>query len=479
MKSQKKTSFAILLILAFAFTGISQSCLPEGIVFDTQAQIDNFQINYPGCTEIEGNVEIGYYGSNITNINGLSNITYIGGDLMISGNTSLSSLNGLSALTFLGGELRIEYCASLVDLTGLEGLTSIGNLHIYENNALLSLSGLNNIDSIHGLVLIWANNALINLTGLNNLTFIENQFGILSNDTLNNLEGLNNLTSIGGGVLIRDNQSLTDLSGLSNLNTASGQFTIFDNDNMVNLSGLEGLNSIGELLQITGNYSLQDLSGLNNLTSVGGTLYIGSNDALLNLSGLNSLNTVGGVVQISNNNSLSSLAGLENVTSINGSLHIANNNALSSLNGLENIEAASINDLHIFKNPSLTKCEVKSVCDYLAAPNGAIEIYSNGPGCSSRQDVESACLVAVVEEGIPQILLNIYPNPSSTQITIEATTPMNHGLLKIISMNGLELNHYQITEPKMVIDISSFPAGVYFVRFTSEDEVKTFKVVKL
>ena len=32
----------------------SQGCLPEGITFTTQEQIDNFQTNYPGCTEIEG-----------------------------------------------------------------------------------------------------------------------------------------------------------------------------------------------------------------------------------------------------------------------------------------------------------------------------------------------------------------------------------------------------------------------------------------
>ena len=33
-------------------------CLPQGIIFTIQAQIDSFQVNYPGCTEIEGYVEI-------------------------------------------------------------------------------------------------------------------------------------------------------------------------------------------------------------------------------------------------------------------------------------------------------------------------------------------------------------------------------------------------------------------------------------
>jgi hypothetical protein len=39
----------------------SQGCLPEGITFTTQAQIDSFQINYPGCNAVEGNVIIEAY----------------------------------------------------------------------------------------------------------------------------------------------------------------------------------------------------------------------------------------------------------------------------------------------------------------------------------------------------------------------------------------------------------------------------------
>jgi hypothetical protein len=43
----------ILTFLLMAFGGvfiIAQGCLPDGISFTTQAQIDNFQTNYPGCT---------------------------------------------------------------------------------------------------------------------------------------------------------------------------------------------------------------------------------------------------------------------------------------------------------------------------------------------------------------------------------------------------------------------------------------------
>lgn len=57
----------------------SCSCLPEGITFTTQAQIDSFQINYPGCTEILGTVVI--EGPSIINLDGLNVLTAVGGFL--------------------------------------------------------------------------------------------------------------------------------------------------------------------------------------------------------------------------------------------------------------------------------------------------------------------------------------------------------------------------------------------------------------
>ena len=73
----------LLLFVATLFisiTAISQSpCLPEGIIFTTQEQIDSFQINYPGCLEIEGNVLI--EGNDISNLDALYILSGIGGYL--------------------------------------------------------------------------------------------------------------------------------------------------------------------------------------------------------------------------------------------------------------------------------------------------------------------------------------------------------------------------------------------------------------
>ena len=51
----------ILLFLVFIFSeaiNAQSSCLPQGISFYNQTQIDNFPSMYPGCTVIEGYVNI-------------------------------------------------------------------------------------------------------------------------------------------------------------------------------------------------------------------------------------------------------------------------------------------------------------------------------------------------------------------------------------------------------------------------------------
>lgn len=88
----KKLSFVIVILLFYHLTAVSQlfvqssmptqcsqACLPQGITFSTQEQIDNFQTNYPDCTEIEGDVII--EGDEITNLDGLNVLNLIGGFL--------------------------------------------------------------------------------------------------------------------------------------------------------------------------------------------------------------------------------------------------------------------------------------------------------------------------------------------------------------------------------------------------------------
>jgi hypothetical protein len=204
-----------------------------------------------------------------------------------------------------------------------------------------------------------------------------------------------------------------------------------------------------------------------------------SNPDLISLSGLDNLNSIEGLLDIEGNGTLTSLTGLNNLTSIGGFMWIGLNDVLTSLTGLDNIDAGSITELHINYNYSLSTCDIQSVCDYLASPNGTIEIHDNAVGCNSQEEVESACGVGYKESNISENQLYIYPNPSSTQITIETpSTPFKNTLLTIYNINGQQLISRLITEETTVTDVSTLVSGVYIVKVTDERMVQVGKLIK-
>jgi len=111
-------------------------CMPEGITFSSQSEIDSFHSSHPNCVNIEGNVIIS--GDDISNLLGLDAIISIGGSLSMIGNDSLQNLSGLDNLTSIGGDLIITENPALVSLTGLDILQadSISNLYIHSNVSL-------------------------------------------------------------------------------------------------------------------------------------------------------------------------------------------------------------------------------------------------------------------------------------------------------------------------------------------------------
>ena len=173
----KKRSLLVVLFLLFifhnnAFSQFGKTCLPNGVFFYTQQQIDNFQTDYPRCTKIVGNITVRT--SNITNFNGLDVLTAVGGGMSIYNNQFLPNLDGLNNLTFVDG-----------------------GLYIHSNDILNSLSGLENLTSIEGTLDISHNDSLNKLVGLENLTSIGGELQIRYNEILNSLEGLEQLSTVG------------------------------------------------------------------------------------------------------------------------------------------------------------------------------------------------------------------------------------------------------------------------------------------
>ena len=99
---QSLKSILLLFSLIIACESRAQ-CPMVNVTLTTQAQVDAFPANYPGCTVFPGFLNI--IGTDITNLTGLSGITSVGGQLYISNNPMLTNVDGLSNLIYVGGIL--------------------------------------------------------------------------------------------------------------------------------------------------------------------------------------------------------------------------------------------------------------------------------------------------------------------------------------------------------------------------------------
>jgi len=441
----KKVKQLIVIAGVLMFSGQfgwAQSCLPEGITFNTQSQIDDFPINYPNCVEIEG--EIFIQGNDITNLNGLNQLSSTGGDLTIKLCSNLSNLSGLENLNFIGGSLDVNNNELLSAINGLEELDSIaGHLVIHNNNALTHFQGLTNLKFVGQILSIHTNPVLEDLSGLENLETVDSTLYIASNAGLESIQALSNVTWARSGIVISDNPALTSLWGLNNI-IETGAVYIHTNHALINLDGLNNLNKIKYSLYIQennsltniealssllfihnhfedyygmtigGNPSLQSLVGLENIVEIEGGIEINNNDALPNLIGFPALNILDGDLAIMENNGLFNLSGLDSLRQINGYLTVSYNSNLTNLEGLNQLESVdrsfgiidntalnnlsalgqlSIigNRLNISDNPSLSDCSAYGVCNHLFYKPNDFIIQNNATGCNFVEEVEISC----------------------------------------------------------------------------------------
>ena len=203
------------------------------------------------------------------------------------------------------------------------------------------------------------------------------------------------------------------------------------------------------------------------------------NDGLASLEGLSGLESVGGDLSIKGNLPLSTLLGLESLSSIGGSLSVSSNLSLTTLSGLDNIDAGTITDLTINSNTSLNTCEVLSICNYLASPNGTILITNNANGCNNEEEVEEACVWVGIDEQGDLELMSIYPNPAQSAITIELPVNTENNInLTISNTSGQEVIKTSLSGLRAEINISHLPVGIYIVKAWNNSDVTVRKIVK-
>ena len=491
-----KKSLLLIAILLGLFLTVHAQC-PEtaDITLDSQDKIDNFIILYPNCTTIDGYLTIDEnVDGDITNLDGLRNIKYIGKGLTIRNNSSLKSVSGLETLDSIGEGLRISNNKSLETLDGLSGLKKINsNLEISENGKLMSIKGFGDatLTCIGGGLVLALDTSLTSLEGLESIKTIKRSLSLGGMNSLTNLNGFNNITSIGECLIVQSNTKLQDFTGLNKLDTIGGYVEILSNSALKDFSGLSSLISTGGYIKVYGNNSLLNFSGLSSLSIIGkvsddlrNQLVVYGNPSLTNFSGLETLNQINGDLYVSDNQSLLNLAGLQNLTAIKGSIYLVRNDKLNDIAGIKNIDPKTVNannssykDLQISENPQLSECAIQCICATINDDDKSKTIQNNKTGCNYISEIKAACYTSGIHDET-EYLVKLYPNPAKESLYLKFNEASN------INLNNFNIEIYSTTGQKVKIinhqvdkiDISNLSEGIYIVNIITGKDVVSRKI---
>lgn len=258
------------------------------ITFKTQEEVDDFILNYPNCTEINGYLRLSpkFNIPSINNLQGLKNIQTITGTLSIDGGDSLKSLIDLESIEHLGG-LFLFKIAPDFSLQGLEKLDTIGTITCSFNvensttttpgNPLLSFEGLENLTTIDGDLVIFYSYQL-DFRQLKRLKNITGDLRFLYNIFPNDFRGLDSLESVGGDFTLGD-ININSLTNFSSLKSIGGKLELRDIGKLESLEGLENIDykTIEDLQIRSGNLTFCGVKSICDYLQTGGMAEIFDN----------------------------------------------------------------------------------------------------------------------------------------------------------------------------------------------------------
>ncbi len=474
-------------------------CSIADVVLTTQGQVDSFRINYPlPCTQLAKSLIIS--GEDITHLDSLIGIDFIGKDLIVAGCPMLTSLRGLDSLVVVGRHVKILDNVTLFDVNGLDALQSvIGQLWIINNPGLQNLDGLGQ---------------LVGITG---------NFRLEDNTALTDLTGLSSLGAIGGNFTVKNNDSLTSLYKLRKLGTIGGSLTIQNNPALVQVSDLSHLTSIGGHLVIWNNASLQSVMGFIHLTSINGYLYVRDNPVLPTLLGLDNIDPTSIIYLILKDNAALTLCSVASVCDylsmalgpflINGNPgDCANDVQITTLclvlpvemisfdakrveeGVLLNWETASENenkgffiqrslDLQNWETlgfvPSASNLGNGAKYDFLDSESlsGTVFYRLEQTDMSGRTNY-SEVVAVTLEDALQQF--SFYPNPTKGMIWIDGISEEGSGseaVYRLYDHTG-RLVQSAVLSSSDAIDLTALPQGLYWVELQAGGERAIFKIVK-
>lgn len=296
-------------------------------------------------------------------VNALTNVNKIIGNLTLAPNTNNLDFSPLEFLKEVTGDFYLQYSNGQVELSGFECLTTIGgDFHVFNNNKLEKITGFANLTTVSGFLTIYNNFRLDTIDSFPKLSYVGDDFWIGKNIRLTNIGEFTLLSNIQGFFRIADNFNLVTISGFPLLSTIDEYFSIVNNANLVNIANFPELIRVGTAtvnfalngLNIAGNDSLSTTPSFPKLTTLYGGLSIGINNLLTNITSFSVLKEVFGGLLIEENPLLKEIPDFPVLTTVGSFFYVNENNVLETIGDFPLLDSVGLS-LHIRENPVLTE----------------------------------------------------------------------------------------------------------------------------
>jgi|GEM_PF-5196863 len=375
--------FCNLVFLMLSTLSLSGQLYIGDINLSTQQEIDNFEINCQ-CDSVQGNLYIASV--NITNLNGLSGLKYVSGNVTFQPNVNLSL--DLPQLQYAGGvfafynttTLNLPSLNKVVDLVinsftcsniSAPNLKEAKNITL-QSTSIPSISSFGKLERITGEFRLSWNALLTNVSGFDSIRYI-NGLVLESNATIGTCEVCEKVDSLEylhiTGNQLSDLSAFNEVRGLTDLifNDYSSLSTIPDFPNILTFSSL-----------VLSNCPMVSDIGFDSIV-VMGYVYIIGNAAMSSFGGFDKLTKIKSLF-ISQCSALTSISEMPMLASVPSTLSIMNNPLLEDISGFDNLKF--LNEVQVINNPNLNTCCIFADLQRIGRLNSGLELENNGPACS-------------------------------------------------------------------------------------------------
>ena len=387
----------ICLLILLPLIGNAQGTVcnsGQGIILRSQAEVDNFVATYGDCNNVR---TLRIEGNDITNLNGLSNIRFIGNTLYLESVPNLTNLNGLSNLRSIFGNLIIANNAKITNLDAFSNLSTLAiEVRIYNMKNLTSIEGLKNVSKIPR-IRIFNNTKLADCCSIYHLinhpnVQIVSMYGNAGNCTKIGILADPNTSTISVAETDGTANDGAICQGTSAQLTASGTFN-FEWAADVSLSATDIANPMASPNSNT-TYSVT-VRGCNNTMATKSTSITVNNPVTIAEAGTNQTQTNDRIFNLSANTPVVG-TGKWAIVAANGSLSIANENNPNTTATLEsttssatlswtisNTSCSSTDEISLFTKDDQDQDGVENASDQ--CPNTPLGATINTVGCAASQ----------------------------------------------------------------------------------------------